>query len=171
MWTRRSLGTFLDICSLWARQGPCNRHFSKVSPDDNDGRDGCGSAYPPFTSALLLYSVSRLKLPSTIYLHSAWMAHSGRVLSTHWPSKVPFALPELSPGWPSGKMLTSTLYLGGTWPARARGGAVYRGLGSLPAYPESVLLSLCHRALKEPLLWSGTGKTPRGHLEAPLPRD
>lgn len=64
MWTRRFLGTFLDICSLWVRQGPCNRHFSRVSSDDSEGRDGYGTAYPPFTSTLLLYSVSRLKLPS-----------------------------------------------------------------------------------------------------------
>lgn len=34
------------------------------SSQTTDGRDGCGSVYPPFTSALLLYSVSRLKLSS-----------------------------------------------------------------------------------------------------------
>lgn len=30
-----------------------------------------------------------------------------------------------------------------------------RGVGSMPALTESASLSLCHRALEEPLLWSG----------------
>lgn len=83
-------------------------------------------------------------------LCSAEIAHSGHALRTHWPLRCP-SPSQSSPGWPSGKMLTSTLDLGGAWSAWAWGGAVYRGLGSLPASSESVLLSLCHRSLKEPL--------------------